>query len=182
MSEVIFSSASGWVDATPASNPAVVELAGMISKISGDVIPADVFKEEIKINKASILNALKEIGAESACVTYQGEGDSGGVNGVEINPPDLMGKAQKNKVVLFSVFAPWRKKDEPFSIVIAQEEINLVSAMEVFTDNFIDFSGHSGYENNEGGGGDVTFLPEEDKITLNHYYWELVKEECENVL
>lgn len=105
-------------------------------------------------NFQRVATALREIGAEQIVVTYEGMGDSGGVNMAEVSG----GEEPYPDVAL--LVDPADKE----SLVI---EMSLTSAAEDLAENAITEAGHDGYENNEGGNGIFT-ITADGEVTLDH--------------
>jgi hypothetical protein len=123
-------------------------------------------EERMEKNKQSLLAVLKSIGAKNATVTYSGGGDSGYANNVLAQSMDgteivLTGTA----ISLLSnghifVSGKWRENTtiKEFSL----EEALAEYSMEVLGHH------HLGWENNEGGEGEVVFDPVAGEARLNH--------------
>ena len=151
--------------------------------------------EIVARNKLAIVNALKEIGAISALMEYKGEGDSGYTESivVEFPVPADDSSAQPNasstectiaektvrkdatlvelefgtKVSMFQLIGYRRPGSEPEEP--EAEEMGLHDALDLFCDQLICLHGHRGYENNEGGGGEVTILVETGMYVHDHH-------------
>ena len=131
---------------------------------------------------------------------YRGEGDSGCVEEVYLAFPSEVTKAADEAVgsesatatldaeprmvyrdarkfpvtvaltrVSFSIFGAPQAQEVPVT-----QELPLRDALEEFCEQLIDFHGHRGYENNDGGSGDVRIEVEGGTYTHGHndYYVE----------
>lgn len=110
---------------------------------------------EVQANKTILMRALAAVGAERAVVSYEGDGDSGGVESVSITPISALQAAESRKVVLVSVDFEWYRGRDTHVVV---RQHSLLNGLSSFVDGaLLGHLGHSGYENNEGGYGEVTF-------------------------
>lgn len=129
-------------------------------------------QKKLEKNKKILFKALDDFCAwESVLVTYSGSGDDGGIDAVAVL--DAQGnEIAVNKIILSypeekSVHNPttgeWDtlSKDVPTSLDHALYE---------FTNDWINAAGHSGYGNNEGGGGEMKLTREGMLAELDHYW------------
>ena len=128
----------------------------------------------IRHNKRIIMEAMKRLGITQAVVTYDGEGDSGGIEDVQIEGGE---GAADETLVLVRVISRYRFSDDHSMTRITEifegSESNFEDVISEFADDLIDHAGHGGYENNEGGYGEVTIVaPDDDDpeglITVDH--------------
>ncbi len=124
-------------------------------------------------NKALLLQALKATGAVQATVSYSGSGDEGGAENVEARgadgaPLDLGGSV--SQFVEHSHYADGR-----WQSAVADEERPLDDALLDFAMEAVN-AHHGGWENNDGGAGEVIFDCTSDSVRLEHkdYYIESV--------
>ncbi len=129
-------------------------------------------------NKALLLGALAAAGVETAEVQYSGDGDSGGVEDVDFTPVSV--DVNDKKAMLLNVAYGWT--GDRF-VRVSIDKQSLENALSVFVDGpLLDHFGHSGYENNEGGGGTAIFVVKAGTITLNHYDYIIERDESDHVL
>ncbi|CAM2909569.1 hypothetical protein CFR75_12260 [Komagataeibacter xylinus] len=120
----------------------------------------DYEKAERKViseNREVVFDAHQELGVTSVTVVYEGSGDSGGIEDFSILPADC--SVEKEVVVQDLV---WGNNTPEKKTVQIKEVIENTSMGIVAID-------HGGWENNEGGGGEVTWDVETRVITLEHY-------------
>jgi len=170
--EDVLSASAPVIAAAEAGAPAI--LAGVGAPYSSELgIKSGQETQKIETatmaaNKELILSALKAAGIKSVEVEYEGDGDSGGVvdttfyysPGCEKDPDEF------SVYLIRSEYALWAK--EP-SVSIYLRRCDLRNAIQEFAEcDVVDYFGHSGYENNDGGRGTVTFDVEKGSITLEH--------------
>ena len=122
-------------------------------------------------NKALLLEVLKTTGAIRASVHYSGEGDSGfadetlGFDAADA-PVDL-----STKVSMFVEHSQY--VNDQWQTAIVQEERSLEDALTDFAMEAIT-THHGGWENNDGGAGEVIFDCVEETVHIEHndYYTE----------
>ena len=101
--------------------------------------------------KADSLKALRELGATHVSVSYSGYGDSGQIEDVVVHKDDEL------VTIPDDIF---HRLSEAAWAIIALD--------------------HSGFENNEGGGGEITWDVTAGKIHLSHYDNYVTTEESEH--
>jgi len=161
--------------AASATPPSVPALAGS----DFDLSDKDRAFEQVRAaNKAALLQALSSIGATSATVTYSGSGDSGQVDEIWISPDSALYAAKGVKVVYLTVQYTYDREGETFNFTrrilgIDRKELSLRQALEDFAWDYIGLY-HAGWENNDGGDGEMTIDVTTQVATLGHndYYTE----------
>lgn len=148
--------------------------AAAVRKFVGDCETAAMM-----CNKTVIMATLAAY-ASGATVEYAGSGDSGGVEDLAVDNKSVLA-VQVPRVHV----ARWFHSGSGFAISMVT--MPLQQALCEFTEgDLLDHFGHSGYENNEGGFGTVTFKPEgllgEGSITLEHSDYIQETENYEHVL
>lgn len=120
-----------------------------------------------EFNKIAILSALKAADIMKATASYEGGGDSGGVESVYFEPA-----LQGDKTVHLKYVESQWKEGEGYSTVVNEKDFTFEKALEHFAYDAINRSGHGGWENNEGGRGELTFDVEAGSVKLEHtdYY------------
>lgn len=132
-------------------------------------------------NRDACLAAMAHIGVRVASVEYAGSGDSG--DGFEVFAYTDLDRRQQVATPLLSLevgmlyaLRRW-EMGNPFgrSVVYGTEvkRMTLEEALELLCDQVIDHFGHSGFENNDGGRGEMS-LNSSEGLTLEHtdYYTE----------
>ncbi len=102
-----------------------------------------------------LFDELKYLGAKSVTVDYSGGGDSGDVGDTVCNEIDL----SDNSLQFNSVN----------SLVNSGNSVSIMNALREVTFDMMSRH-HSGFENNEGGGGSVVFDIENGTVTWSGYY------------
>lgn len=122
-------------------------------------------------NKAALISALKTLGLSSATMTYSGGGDSGQVDTVEV-APTCPAALTSEVTVLDEGF----RKDEAsgqFQPTTIEKPMSLEDALEDFVSR-VSYEHSPGWENNDGGRGELTLNAEDGTYHLEHtdYYTE----------
>ena len=137
----------------------------------------DKDKGELSIEEEakSLLALLGRLGLASATVQYSGSGDSGDAEYVEWTPVDG-GTEENAKEYRQIVTRPTSHFDEALGGWVAGSEetsIDLEQLLLNFTNRVVEHY-HSGYENNDGGSGNIHFDTIAGTVELHHedYYTE----------
>jgi hypothetical protein len=132
---------------------------------------ADVELEVINFNIQTIAKVLKKIGATSVEISYDGSGDSG--DGVEITVTDISGSrieldGSEGTVECIEIENNYRhpNRDESPSLSLTTESFD--ELVEDVLWMAVSRGGHSGWENNDGGGGTMT-VHEDGTAELDHF-------------
>lgn len=168
------------VEAAKKEAPAIVAGIGVsYASPEAEAARAATGRVEVAVlaaNKAILMGALAAAGVKIASVQYDGNGDSGGVEDVDLAPKP----GEDQKTILLAVSYGWLR--ERF-VTMSIKQMDLESALSAFVDgDLISHFGHSGYENDEGGGGEAVFDVEKGTITLNHYDYIIERDESDHVL
>ena len=131
-------------------------------------------------NRDACLAAMAHIGAQFASVEYAGSGDSG--DGFEVFVSADVDRRQRlatpllrSEVGMLFALQRWEKGNPFGRLVVYGTELTkrmaLQDALELLCDQAIDHFGHSGFENNDGGRGEMS-LSSSEGLTLEHsdYY------------
>ena len=122
----------------------------------------DKHRDCFEHNRPVVLSALKQLGCDTATVTYCGSGDEGSLETPEFTP-DICGKTivQNLRTIKWSEAELVRHSD---TIERAVEDI-FYSALG---------SSYGGWENNDGADGEIVWNLQTDTITISHmaYYTE----------
>jgi hypothetical protein len=143
-----------------------------LSTIGSTVLVPSNADEAIQANKLLLLEALRAAGCKTALVGYYGEGDSGSVNDVKVEPEiDLQ--------LQVAFFAPSNHFEAGvWHVSYRKVLMPLHCALEAFADDVV-VKHHEGYENGDGGSGELTFDCDSGEVRLDHrdYYVESVSTE-----
>ncbi|MFV8529735.1 DUF6878 family protein [Ralstonia pseudosolanacearum] len=105
-------------------------------------------------NRTVLLDALRTAGAASAVISYSGYGDSGNANEIQIL--DAGGQALTGDQTVSIMREDARYVDGQWQSTQAMVDVNLSDALDAFADRAVGHY-HPGFENNEGGAGEITF-------------------------
>ncbi len=108
--------------------------------------------ERVQAAKTALIVALKSIGAATVTVEYNGEGDSGQVNATTA-------RTAENVVVPL---------DMPFPVDNPNKSETLETALDEFVWDIL-YLHHAGFENNDGGYGELVIDVAAGTVDLNHY-------------
>ncbi len=136
-------------------------------------------KERLARNKEILLDALTHAGAFRACVTYQGGGDEGSDEGVSVFGADNASLELSGTVSLF--FECYGQEDGQWKTAIVQQEQPLDAALCDYAMEAVN-QHHSGWENNEGGYGEVVFECETGTVRIGHNDYVVKSDYTETVL
>lgn len=106
--------------------------------------------------RAELLSKLRELGAVTVQANYSGYGDSGNVDHLDVTPPiDL-------NTMMSDIPHPWHPGQ------------TMTRTLDYALREFIwtlAYNNNPGFENNDGGQGEVTWDVQTDKISLDHSYF-----------
>jgi hypothetical protein len=120
--------------------------------------------------KEAILKVLELTAWATVSVTYNGSGDDGCTEDPVVKDSD--GKEIEIKDIEINYPGERSEWSESGKCWIESERIETMSlsdALIEFTNDWVDRAGHSGYQNNEGGYGEITITRDGMKFELNHY-------------
>jgi hypothetical protein len=115
--------------------------------------------ELFSLNKAVLLNALALAGVTQVVVTFDGYGDSGQIENVEVRAGDDDIAMPAAEIEIAE--AVWGQSEPERSTV------SLATAIESLAYDVLERT-HCGWENNDGAYGDITFDIAEHRITLDY--------------
>lgn len=135
----------------------------------------DLEGDSIESAAGELLVLLREMGLASATVEYSGSGDSGDAEYVEWEPLDG-NTDEKARAYKRTIAQPTSRFDEKLGEWVTRTEevdIDLEHLLLDFTNRVVSHY-HSGYENNDGGSGNVYFNVNAGTVNLHHedYYTE----------
>jgi hypothetical protein len=111
-----------------------------------------------EMSKVSVMAALKACGITKVVIRYDGYGDSGGVEECSVEG----GQGQESLAMpVQTAIVDWPLAEKAIHTAPLREVLETLAMECVAAD-------HDGWENNEGGSGDVTFDPVADTITVSH--------------
>lgn len=105
-------------------------------------------------NRTVLLDALRAAGAATAVISYSGYGDSGNANEIQIL--DAGGQAVTGDQTVSLMREDARYVDGQWQSTHALTDMSLRDALDAFGDRAVSLH-HPGFENNEGGDGEITF-------------------------
>jgi hypothetical protein len=109
-------------------------------------------------DRATVMAALKACGITKVVIRYDGYGDSGGVEECSVEG----GQGQESLAMpVQTAIVDWPLAEKAIHTAPLREVLETLAMECVAAD-------HDGWENNEGGSGDVTFDPVADTITVSH--------------
>ena len=124
-----------------------------------DALRSRLEAELFSLNKAALLDALALAGITHVVVTFDGYGDSGQIENVDVRAGDDYVAMPDARIELAQ--ALWRQSaPERSTVTIAMAVESLVYDVLERT--------HGGWENNDGAYGDITFDVAERTITLDY--------------
>lgn len=130
--------------------------------------------EAIIANKQLLMDALRAAGGKRAQIDYSGDGDSGQVNDVVVEPAIPLAR----EVPFFASSSTF--EGGAWQVTYKQVALSLQHALEAFAYDVVT-KHHDGYENGDGGSGEVIFDCESGGVLLEHrdYYVECVSTETQ---
>ena len=127
-----------------------------------------------KRNLRVLFAAFKAAGIKEATYEYEGRGDSGDYEDMSFYDTDgkLIESAKINALQVEVIEWNHCLVNEPKAVTKPLEE-----ALRYFCYFVIEEAGHVGWENNDGGGGEITFYVSLGEFNLEHYYNVVHREE-----
>lgn len=122
-------------------------------------------KERVARNKERLLNAVQHAGAARACVTYHGGGDEGTHDGVSAFGADNATVDLSGTVTLFREISNF--EDGQWTSSVKQDDQPLDAALRDFAMEAVERH-HGGWENGEGGYGEVVFDCDAGTVRIEH--------------
>lgn len=116
-------------------------------------------------NKRLLLAALAATGARAATICYVGMGDSGGIEGVSVEMSDGTIFDPTTPVTIFVDKGEYI--DRTWQTRVVACEAQLEDAIRDFAEESIERH-HGGYENEDGGAGEVIFDCEAETVRIEH--------------
>lgn len=140
-----------------------------------DTNPADTI---LSHNRTVLLDALRAAGAASAVVTYSGYGDSGNTNEIQIL--DAEGQEIRGNQTVSIQREDGRYVDGQWQSTCFAADMSLRDALDAFADRVVGHY-HAGYENGDGGEGEITFDCASGTVRMAHrdFYTEHVNTDTE---
>lgn len=124
-----------------------------------------VFPSEEK--KLELLTRLKLLGAKEVTVRFQGGGDSGEIEGIEIFNGERCINVDDEKLDWPTSSSVFNKETNEFDVETSEKHLSLESVLMNMTEEWLNHTGHDWY-NNDGGQGALTidFTQSPPKIEL----------------
>jgi len=134
--------------------------------------PPSPLRAALAENKLRLLTALREAGVHCATISYFGEGDSGSIQHVDVSGADGSKPDVSRHCVIYLHCNGWFLRGQ-WTSETRTEELRLEDALRAFADDAVTLH-HDGYENNDGGSGEVIFDCVAGTVRLEHvnYYTE----------
>lgn len=137
----------------------------------------------LKENKKIVFNLLKTLNIKEIVFNYHGSGDSTEEWNFQIDQSmdcnKLLNEPLKNPVCLAVEDYNYKTRSKEVS---KKEVQTLELALNILIDQVIGFGGFSGFENNEGGGGTMTFNVEDNEIEWEHNHYYMATETSSSVI
>lgn len=109
-------------------------------------------------DRATVMAALKACGITKVVIRYDGYGDSGGVEECTVEG----GQGQESLMVpVQTILVDWSTAEKTIQMTPLRDVLETLAMQYVAVE-------HGGWENNEGGSGEVTFDPAADAIMVSH--------------
>lgn len=126
-------------------------------------------RKHFEHNKKVVFDALRAAGISGAWISYSGGGDCGQVDSVEFEPASARkeNKTTSATVTLRETTSRFVSNEEGWQETDREAEQTLQQAVVQLAYDMLD-AHVGGWENNEGGQGEVKLLVENDKIVLHH--------------
>lgn len=126
-----------------------------------------------KINRDRLFAAMKAAGVHTAIVSYSGSGDSGDFDEPNFYKADNGCVDVSNVEVDQTVTEYHRSKDRTRTENEVTKKVGLSEALLDWSDKAVEAL-HSGWENNDGASGELTFTVDDEQVALvhNEYYTE----------
>jgi hypothetical protein len=124
-----------------------------------------VFPSEEK--KLELLTRLKLLGAKEVTVRFQGGGDSGEIEGIEIFNGERCINVDDEKLDWPTSNSVFNEETKEFEVQTSEKHLSLESVLMSMTEEWLNHTGHDWY-NNDGGQGALTidFTQSPPKIEL----------------
>ncbi len=135
--------------------------------------PRSSLERRIQLNKTAILEAMTNAGVKSATAEYTGEGDSG--NGIDVSVEGGFQLAMDIQVHIAVATSKWDQTERRWETVASTKTTSLAEALEQMVDDLIALH-HSGFENNDGGGGEITFDAQAQSVSYEYFDYYVERE------
>lgn len=126
----------------------------------------DLAVEAQRLNRDTLIQALTQLGVARVTITYSGSGDSGDVCQVEATPPEPRRQFPETSIPFVYVCPEYQ--DSNVTYVMQFQHQSLEESLRDFALNWVELH-HGGWENNEGGEGEVTIDVPGNAFTLDHH-------------
>lgn len=139
---------------------------------------SDQRRRRLSINKDAILAAMKAAGIVSIIASYTGEGDEGSPTDLEAQPPDVDLSVELTMAMQTS---GWDEAQRCWAWSDTETRMALDEAMSAFVDEVIQHH-HAGFENGDGGGGEVTFDATDMTVTYDNFNYVVERDYAGEIL
>lgn len=120
-------------------------------------------EELLSLNRQILLETLQARGASRVALSYHGQGDDGCMQGVEVVPETIDLSLQVSLLHSTVTYGPNFERSVHQAFELTSLEAGLVDYAEAIVELH-----HSGYENNDGGEGEVVFDCTEGTVFIDH--------------
>ena len=128
-------------------------------------------KDILQKNLKTIISVMREHQLVKAEITYCGSGDSGETEYTRVfdatNTELRMDRLDKIHLPVVDMTSVW--SSEGFQLRLKELNLNLQQALESVTEQYLEVDNRCGYENNEGGGGQLDIDAVTGTVSLDHY-------------
>jgi hypothetical protein len=132
----------------------------------------------ISLQKSVVFGAMKQHGIQQLIVTYYVGGDSGDISDVSTGNSDTITQGDLSKIDIDAypdISSQYDRESKQWVYIPEIKTTSLLSAVKDLTWEAIKVSGHSGWENCEGGGGTLTLDASKETVIVeqDYSYYEL---------
>ena len=139
---------------------------------------SDKRRRRLAINKDAILAAMKAAGIASVIATYAGEGDEGSATELQAEPADV---DLSIEVTMAMQTSGWDEAQRCWAWSDTETRMALDEAISAFVDEVIQHH-HAGFENGEGGGGEVTFDATDMTVSYDNFNYVVERDYAGEIL
>lgn len=138
------------------------------------------YKTMMHNNRDALMETLTRLGVERVSIAYEGGGDSGDVETVDIEPAACEAVLDTEQVCLWHVLRT--HADGQTTATLTQgEPTSVIEALKTFAFDWLEFT-HPGWEINDGCSGSIVMVMEEQRCELGHHQYYTESELHEHAL
>jgi len=139
---------------------------------------SDERRRRLTLNKDAILTAMRAAGITSVTASYTGEGDEGSPTDLQAEPADVDLDVELTMAVQTS---EWDEAQRCWAWSDIETRMTLDEAMSAFVDEVIQ-EYHAGFEDGEGGGGELMFDAAAMTVTYNNFNYVVERDYAGEIL